>query len=72
MRVVALTFDVGECTGGHEWARLVMNADGHGWGTDGGRGWTRVLALVITALSGKKKKKKNNLLDELVQRVVVC
>ena len=62
MQVVALTFDMGECTGGHEWARLVMNADGHGWGTDGGRGWTRVLALVITALSGKKKRKKTTYL----------
>ena len=56
--VVALAFDVGECTGGHEWARLVMNVDGHGWGTDGGHGWTRVLALVIITLSGKKKTNK--------------
>ena len=40
--MVALAFDVGECTGGHEWARLVMNADGHGWGTGGGRGWAQM------------------------------
>ena len=32
MRVVVLAFNMGECTGGHEWAQLVMNTDGHGWG----------------------------------------
>ena len=33
--------------------------DERGWtwmGTGGGRGWTRVLVLVIIAFSGKKKK----------------
>ena len=40
------------------WARM-----GDRWGTDGGRGWTRVLVLAIIALSGKKKKKKTYLMN---------
>ena len=50
-----------------------VTGDECGWarmGTGGGRGWTRVLELVIIALSGKKKKKEN-ILDKLGQHVAV-
>ena len=51
-----------------------VTGDEHGWarmGTGCGRGWTRVLELVIIALSGKKKEKKENILDKLGQHVAV-
>ena len=47
------------------WAQVGMTGDERGWGwmgTGGGRGWTRVLELVIIALSGKKEEKKKTYL----------
>ena len=52
---------------------MSTTGDECGWArirAGGGRGWIRVLELVIIALVERKKEKQTNILDKLGQHVV--